>query len=438
MNIINDNDPHVASIQLLAIELIHELLASTVSGKLPEVLTAQLRELSGARTVLLVEHIDEDAHSTHRLVGISPERRSSLFNTQDLQALCPSCQAIRMESTEISVVSEQIALDSYNIIETAVEAPPNIRAIMEEKGIASLLRFPLRSAGRLLGSLCLMDLPESERCSDVYTGLQPIIPAISMAVMNALNQEKILEQSALLEDKASLLEALVKKRSFGLRAANARLKRLLEEKEILLREINHRTKNTLEIIRSILVLQAREYADNDGVMEMVSNAEKRIMAISLVYKRLHNTKDVSLLKIADYFSELSSLVFQAFDTNLGRIQLSSDLVDEVVLFDVAVPLGLLFNELLMNSLKYAFPDNREGSIYYSFSEADTEHWRFLYKDTGIGIVQEAFDWRQTTSLGFQLVQALGEGQLQGKAIVNGSNGFSCELVFPKAIYRKRV
>ena len=192
-----------------------------------------------------------------------------------------------------------------------------------------------------------------------------------------------------------------------------RIKLLLTEKETLLRELYHRTKNTMQVIRGLIVLQAAEFSTNTDIQQLVKNTENRIQAISLVHQKLYKSQDLSHICIREYITELSALIVQSYSISGDRISLDIAIDDQCFLLDTAIPLGLILNELMTNSLKHAFPDNRNGKISISFKEKDSRKNIFVYYDDGIG-VPDGFDLKKQPTLGSKLISSIVETTAAGK------------------------
>ena len=214
------------------------------------------------------------------------------------------------------------------------------------------------------------------------------------------------------------------------------LRKSINEKETLLRELYHRTKNTMQIIKSMILLQANEFPSNEGVQKVVKNTEDRIQAISLVHQMLYKSRDLSRISIKEYINELAPLVLESFGVS-GRISLDIDAEEQYLLLDTAVPFGLILNELITNSIKYAFPGNKKGVITIDLKAGETDIIILNYSDNGIGM-PEGFDFQNQKSLGLRLIQNIGIDQMLGKIEMKNHNGFNCTLEFQNNRYQARV
>ena len=220
------------------------------------------------------------------------------------------------------------------------------------------------------------------------------------------------------------LEELVKERTYELSLANEQLKEEIEErkrgeelittqlkeKEVLLREVHHRVKNNMQVIQSLFGLQARQVSD-ETVNKVFSEAQNRIMSMALVHEMLYRSKDLTRIDLNDYLNSLVKGLFQSFRVNSRKIGMEIDCKDLYLDINTAIPCGLVVNEIVTNSIKHAFPDEREGRIIISFRSVNG-NFDLLIGDDGIGIPGEVnFDTSKT--LGLHLIKILVE-QLGGE------------------------
>jgi PAS domain S-box-containing protein len=208
--------------------------------------------------------------------------------------------------------------------------------------------------------------------------------------------------------------------------AEAQLQASLHEKEVLLKEIHHRVKNNLQIISSLLDLQAENVAD-PRVRAIFEESQHHIQAMALIHESLYQSHDLARLDAADYLGRLSQQLFAAYQGSDARITLKLELERVALEPNRAIPCGLLLNELLSNSLKHAFPHGRMGEIHISL-QACSERLTLRVRDTGVGL-PEGFDFRHTDTLGLQLVYLLTE-QLGGTITLEQAGGTTFTLIVP--------
>lgn len=186
----------------------------------------------------------------------------------------------------------------------------------------------------------------------------------------------------------------------------------LKEKEVLLREIYHRTKNNMQVISSLINLQASSVEDN-SILQMFADARNRIQAMSLVHEKLYQSGDLSNVDSWDYIKDLVRAMARSYQPGLEMISISTDIESIPFSIDTAIPCGLIINELMSNSLKYAFTDGRKGEIRITLRRNGGEEIKLDFSDNGVGL-PEGFDLRQNSSLGLKLVTNLTTKQLGGR------------------------
>ena len=205
------------------------------------------------------------------------------------------------------------------------------------------------------------------------------------------------------------LEQRVRDRTQELEQATETIRASLDEKIVLLREIHHRVKNNLQILISLLNLQSRTINDPQ-IKEALKESTQRILAMSMVHEKLYSGSDLAHI---DFISYLSSLAKSQVDFyRLGPAKVTLEITGENIMLDIntAIPLGLVMNELLSNSLKHAFPGDRKGMIRIDARETEGR-LDISLADDGVGL-PEGFDYTTSQSLGLRLVHILIE-QLSG-------------------------
>jgi two-component sensor histidine kinase len=200
----------------------------------------------------------------------------------------------------------------------------------------------------------------------------------------------------------------------------------LKEKEQLLKELHHRVKNNMQIIISMLKLQTVN-EDNARLLALVQDSQNRISAMALVHEMLYSTKDFVFTRLKDYVDFLATSLFMSYAPPEHRIEMEMDIDPEIYFeIDYMIPLGLILNEMMSNSLKHAFP-NAVGQIRITaVVEEDGKHY-ISYSDNGKGLPAN-FDLHQSESLGMQLIVMLTE-QLDGEVAIKMDNGLSYQLRF---------
>jgi PAS domain S-box-containing protein len=208
--------------------------------------------------------------------------------------------------------------------------------------------------------------------------------------------------------------------------AEERIKASLREKEVLLKEIHHRVKNNLQAISSLLYLQSRNVKDQE-TFEMFQDSENRVRSMALVHERLYQSQDLAGVDFAEYLGNLANHLFHSYGVNTNLIQLRIYAGDVFLGVDTAIPCGLILNELVSNSLKHAFPDGRGGEIRIELLADDEGQFTLMISDNGVGFPED-LDFRDTASLGLQLVNTLVE-QLEGTIELDRSGGAAFKITF---------
>lgn len=206
-----------------------------------------------------------------------------------------------------------------------------------------------------------------------------------------------------------------------------KLRDSLKEKDILLQELNHRVNNNLQLISNLLSLQRRYIIDKADISLFDEN-QNRIRSIALVHEKLYLSKGFSTINLSAYISDLASSIFHSFMTEEGVIKLKIDVEDIPMEIERAVTCGLIINELLSNSLKYAFPDEREGEVMISLHKAGKDSIELAVGNNGVGI-PDGIDPRTAKTLGMQLVYILAEKQLDGFIELDRKNGTTFKITF---------
>ena len=207
------------------------------------------------------------------------------------------------------------------------------------------------------------------------------------------------------------------------------IKASLREKEVLLKEIHHRVKNNMQVIISLLNLQSKHVKDKHD-LEIFKDSQNRIKSMALIHDKLYQSKDLASIDFAEYTENLASHLFNTYSVSSSAIKLVADIKDVPLDIDTAIPCGLIINELISNSLKYAFPDGQEGEIRIKLYASKDDTSTLIVCDNGIGLPED-LDFRNTESLGLQVVVALVE-QLKGTIELDRSEGTAFKIVFKKA------
>ena len=210
-----------------------------------------------------------------------------------------------------------------------------------------------------------------------------------------------------------------------LKKVETQLKSSLEEKEVLLREIHHRVKNNMQIISSLLNLQSR-YLNDEKTVNILNESRNRVRSMAMVHEELYRSRDLSKIDFADYIQRLLSGLFSSYGIDKNFIKPEINVEDVLLNIDIAVPCGLIINELISNSLKHAFTQGQKGKISIKF-HPHGEKYVLTVSDNGTGF-PEGIDFKNTKTLGLQLVNTLVK-QLSGSIDIYSSSGTSFKIIF---------
>jgi len=209
--------------------------------------------------------------------------------------------------------------------------------------------------------------------------------------------------------------------------AEQQIERSLHEKEVLLQEIHHRVKNNMQIIISLLRLQSHDVKDKRD-LELFRMSQERIYSMALIHEKLYRSKDFTRVNFAQYFESFIIHILHTYNVDSKKIRYNLD-VDEVkVDINKAIPLGLIFNELVSNVFKHAFPDGRRGEVLIKLRRPKkNKKITLIIRDNGVGMPDE-LDVENPKTLGLQLVKDLVE-QINGDIRIKKKAGTEIEVIF---------
>ncbi|GAB4309564.1 MAG: hypothetical protein Kow0019_06700 [Methanobacteriaceae archaeon] len=215
--------------------------------------------------------------------------------------------------------------------------------------------------------------------------------------------------------------------------AENRIKESLKEKEALLREIHHRVKNNMQIISSLLSLQSSEVSD-EKMLKFCKETENRLHSMALVHENLYQSTDLSHIDLGGYLENLVEDLIYSYGGSISTIQTHIRIPKIEVNLETAIPLGLIINELVSNSIKHAFPDEK-GTITIKLDIDRDKNLNLMVGDDGIGLPEDA-DINSIQKFGLKLVQAL-TSQLDGELTFKGKVGTCFHIKFKELEYKKR-
>ncbi len=209
-----------------------------------------------------------------------------------------------------------------------------------------------------------------------------------------------------------------------------------KEKNILLKEIYHRTKNNMQVINSLLMLQGARYPGEE-MQKLVDDMSSRIKAMSLVHELLYESEDLSHISLKYYIEKLASLILKCFSVSSDKVSVEIEMDDMELLIDTAVPLGLVLNELITNSLKHAFPEEQRGKITIGISRRQSGIIEIVFSDNGTGFSDE-INFENKETFGLKIIKGLIEQQMNGTVRFESKYGLTCYMEISDILYEKRI
>ena len=210
------------------------------------------------------------------------------------------------------------------------------------------------------------------------------------------------------------------------RRAEKLLESSLHEKEVLLKEIHHRVKNNLQVIQSMLKLQANQVKD-PAVMVALKDSQNRVQSMALIHEKLYQSVNLANIDFAEYIQSLISFLNRSYNSSQKQVNLRVQAEPLSLYIDMAVPCGLIVNELVSNALKHAFPDGNGGEVAIQLKAEENGRVELVVSDNGVGIPEGVDIWN-SPSLGLQLVNAL-VNQLDGDLQFDSSQGTRFTISF---------
>jgi len=330
-------------------------------------------------------------------------------STVSIQLFDPNGYCLRVNSKfckMFGVHVEDIIDGKYNILKDKNLMSPRISKLVEEI-------FNMQIVNRWEGqfdigtSADLFEIPTDKRIQiDIDTLGYPILDTSGQLKYVVLHTHDITKR----------------------KQSEEKIKASLKEKETLLHEIHHRVKNNMQIISSLLKLQSNNIEDNQ-TKDVLKEAQSRVYAMSAVHEMLHGSENLSKIDLKSYLSKITTAIFHTYSVKPDKVKLNYDVENISISINLASPIGLIINELISNSLKYAFPEDRKGEITVSMKKLNQElHLTVI--DDGVGIPPN-LDWKNSNTLGLKLVRTLVENQLDGSIQMESTNGTKFVIKFKK-------
>lgn len=236
-----------------------------------------------------------------------------------------------------------------------------------------------------------------------------------------------------LEDKIQELEREVDKRT----KAEMKLRTMIQEREILLKELYHRTRNNMQVIISMIRLYSEKLTDEACADKAIEDIINKIRTMALVHHKLYESQDLSHIDLKDYFESLMNMLRDTYEMKLKSCIIATDFEKISVLIDTAIPLGFILNELITNACEHAFPDNRNGRIDIKLSKNASQQIVLTVEDDGVGLPED-FDMHSENNIGLLIIFGMVDNQLQGKIEHVSENGLKWKVSIDREQYSARI
>jgi two-component sensor histidine kinase/sensor domain CHASE-containing protein len=304
-----------------------------------------------------------------------------------------------------------------------------------KKGLHGAFGFPLISEGEIIGVINFFSYQNQKPEADLLQMMNDISSQSGQFVERKWAEKALRKAHDELERRVeertvelSKSNQLLKQEVSDRKRAEEQIKASLNEKEVLLKEIHHRVKNNLQVISSLLKLQCSSIKDQH-TLAIFRESQSRVESMALIHEQLYQSKNLSRIDFADYIRNLVANLFCAYEISANAVNFKIDVNQIFLDINAAIPCGLIVNELVANSLKYAFTVNKGGEISIHFSCAGDSDFTLIVSDDGIGFPKN-LDFRNTETLGLQLVTALTE-QLEGEIELSSDRGTEFKITFAK-------
>jgi PAS domain S-box-containing protein len=297
-----------------------------------------------------------------------------------------------------------VARDRKCIIAEDVQHSDDPRTqLVKSFGVQAYCCHPLVAEGRLIGTLSF-----GTQTRQMFTGDE-------VALMKSVADQVAVAMERLRTNRA-------------MRESEERIRTSLDEKEVLLKEIHHRVKNNMQVISSLVSLQAAELK-NDTMKDIFKDVTHRIRSMAMVHETLYRSSDMARVDFAEYAKNLLSYLLRAHGSVAAGIRLNLDLEPMLLPVNTAVPCGLILNELISNALKHAFHSREGGQVAVTLRGGAQDRVHLCVSDNGVGLPPDC-DWKQSSTLGLRLVKMLAE-QLHAGVEVSSGEGTEFTIIFER-------
>jgi two-component sensor histidine kinase/ActR/RegA family two-component response regulator len=373
---------------------------------------------------ILAEHLSAHAGDhclIWRLSDASPGY--GLVTWDDLDA-----GVARMRITPALIAEVGALLHDGQTLRLSTDHATALGPLATAMGASDLLAVPIVAHGQPFGLALVGRSDAGEPFSDAEQVVATeLARRAAMSLSNTLLLDQVRTAEAALRQANDTLEARVVERTAALLAREQQLNRALAEKEILLKEVHHRVKNNLQVIISLLRLQSRRGV-GEAVAAQLRDTQHRIQAMALVHEQLYAVGDLEQIDLAGYVEQLLAGLLRSYMGQSGQVSAVVTIPEQLQIpLDMAIPLGLIITEMLTNSLKYAFPDGRQGVITVAATTTGDD-LQLRISDDGVGLPSST-SLTESRGLGGQLIRQLAQ-QLLGSVTLLPGPGAAFEIGIP--------
>jgi two-component sensor histidine kinase/putative methionine-R-sulfoxide reductase with GAF domain len=306
--------------------------------------------------------------------------------------------------------------------ELILDTTKDARYIVDDEVRFSEIAVPIIADEEVLGVID-SEHPEKSFYSSDDLEILTTIANITSTRLTQVRFEKQYKDSLekIVKERTNKLETAIEK----LKVSNAEINHQNKEKEVLLKEIHHRVKNNMQIIKSLINLQSNQVED-DKTLELFKECQSRIMSMAIIHEKLYHSEDLVHITIEDYVAHLTDNLIATYRPEL---RLKLDLKLEVYTFELntIIPFGLLLNELISNALKHAFEGRKLGTLHIYLKSLQNNHYELTVGDDGVGSPEDILE-NDSGSLGIELIKTFVE-QLDGTIEKIPTTGTMFKIVF---------
>lgn len=336
-----------------------------------------------------------------------------------------------LENKFSSTNDKKELIELYNLLSEIYASRNDFKRANDYLKVAALIQVEQETIGNknTVREFLSFYEQEEERLNDRINNFKTIQEKEKLEFEVAANRDKLLWIYSLFVVSIICLILIIVVIARGNRKnkrINQDLSYSIDEKQILFKEVHHRVKNNFQIISSLLNLQQGIEEDVRG-KKVLSDAQSRIQSMALVHEMLYRKNEVKRIVFKDYSEELVSSIVKSFSTESTKVSFNIDCANESFDLELAVPLGLMLNEAITNSVKYAFIDKTAGRIDIVLTPLNQSRYRLVISDDGVGIPEEFINGSKET-LGIELITIL-TSQLGGDVKITNENGTKVLIEF---------